>query len=113
MTWLTENTLVFGTWGVLAAVLLLPALEAALPLIGVLLPGQTAVVMGGVLAHHGRVPLGWIVVTALLGAVLGNGLGYAAGRRWNTRASGTSTYGSPCCPRCAASARGSTSSSPS
>ncbi|MFE6763980.1 DedA family protein [Streptomyces sp. NPDC057689] len=84
MAWLTDHTLVFGVWGVLAAVLLLPALEAALPLIGVLLPGQTAVVMGGVLAHHGRVPLAWILVTALLGAVLGNGLGYAAGRRWNT-----------------------------
>ncbi|MFE6592950.1 DedA family protein [Streptomyces sp. NPDC057781] len=85
LAWLTDHTLMFGIWGILAAVLLLPALEAALPLIGVLLPGQTAVVMGGMLAHHGRVPLGWIVVTALLGAVLGNGLGYAAGRRWNTR----------------------------
>ncbi len=85
MAWLTDHALVYGTWGVLAAVLLLPALEAALPLIGVLLPGQTAVMMGGVMAHHGRVPLGWIVVTALLGAILGNGLGYAVGRRWNTR----------------------------
>ncbi|WP_327257991.1 DedA family protein [Streptomyces sp. NBC_01244] len=83
--WLAEHTLVFGTWGVLAAVLLLPALESALPLFGALLPGQTAVVMGGMLAGSDRVPLYAALVMALAGGVLGNAVGFAAGRRWNTR----------------------------
>ncbi|WP_274563317.1 DedA family protein [Streptomyces spiramyceticus] len=85
MVWLTEHTVMYGTWGVLAAVLLLPALESALPLLGTLLPGQTAVVMGGMLACHGQVPLYATLAMALVGAVLGNVVGFAAGRRWNTR----------------------------
>ncbi|MFB6712567.1 DedA family protein [Streptomyces sp. NPDC056237] len=85
MAWLTEHTLVYGSLGVLAAVLLLPALEAALPLVGALMPGQTAVLMGGVLAWHGQVTVVAALLTAVAGAVAGNLIGYAVGRRWNTR----------------------------
>ncbi|WP_052479733.1 DedA family protein [Streptomyces sp. NBRC 110035] len=66
--WLAEQMLVYGSFGILAAVLLLPAMEAALPVVGALLPGQTAVVL-----------------TALVGAVLGNLAGYAIGSRWKER----------------------------
>ncbi|MFP3989062.1 DedA family protein [Streptomyces sp. E11-3] len=85
MAWLAQHTLVYGSLGILATVLLLPALEAALPLVGTLLPGQTAVVMGGLLAWHGHIPFLAALLTALAGAVLGNLVGYAVGRRWNTR----------------------------
>ncbi|MET7603669.1 hypothetical protein ABZS96_14280 [Streptomyces avermitilis] len=56
MAWPAERVLAYGRFGILATVLLLPALEAPLPLVGALLPGQTAVAMGGLLAWHGRVP---------------------------------------------------------
>ncbi|GAA5703083.1 MULTISPECIES: DedA family protein [Streptomyces] len=85
MAWLAERVLAYGSFGILATVLLLPALEAALPLVGALLPGQTAVVMGGLLAWHGRVPVVAALVTAVVGAVLGNVAGYAVGRRFSAR----------------------------
>ncbi|MCJ0871775.1 DedA family protein [Streptomyces sp. AP-93] len=84
-TWFADHALVLGSWGVLAMVLLLPALEAAIPLIGMLMPGQTAVVAGGMLAYHQQVPLSATMVAALVGAVLGNTAGYLAGRRWEHR----------------------------
>ncbi|MEU0423798.1 DedA family protein [Streptomyces canus] len=67
------------------AVVLLPALEAALPVIGALLPGQTAVVLGGMLAWQGHVTVEAALLTAPVGAVLGNLAGYAVGRRWKGR----------------------------
>lgn len=83
--WLAQHIAVFGGSGILAAVLLLPALEAALPVIGALLPGQTAVVLGGMLAWHGHITVEAALLTALAGALLGNLAGYAVGRRWRTR----------------------------
>ncbi|MFJ1595219.1 DedA family protein [Kitasatospora albolonga] len=83
--WLAEQMLVYGSFGILAAVLLLPALEAALPVVGALLPGQTAVVLSGVLAWHGHVTVGAALLTALVGAVLGNLAGYAIGSRCKER----------------------------
>ncbi|MGW3661231.1 DedA family protein [Streptomyces sp. NPDC005151] len=85
VAWLAEQVLVHGSLGILAAVLLLPALEAALPLIGTLIPSQTAVVLGGMLAWHGHVTVEAALLTALVGAVLGNLAGYAVGRRWRGR----------------------------
>ncbi|SFG04423.1 hypothetical protein SAMN02787118_11534 [Streptomyces mirabilis] len=55
LAWLAERVLAYGSVGVLTAVLLLPALEAALPVIGAVLPGQSAVVLGGMLAWHGSI----------------------------------------------------------
>ncbi|MFD4630212.1 DedA family protein [Streptomyces sp. NPDC058284] len=83
--WLAEQVLVHGSFGILTAVLLLPALEATLPVIGMLMPGQTAVVLGGMLAWHGHVTVEAALLTALTGAVLGNLAGYAIGRRWQGR----------------------------
>lgn len=85
MAWPAERVLAYGRFGILATVLLLPALEAPLPLVGALLPGQTAVAMGGLLAWHGRVPVVAALVTAVVGAVLGNVAGYAVGRRFSAR----------------------------
>ncbi|MGV9321383.1 DedA family protein [Streptomyces sp. NPDC003660] len=83
--WLTERMLVHGSFGILAAALLLPAMEAALPVIGTLMPGQTAVVVSGMLAWHGHVSVVAALLTAFLGAVLGNLAGYAIGSRWKER----------------------------
>ncbi len=80
--WLATHAASIGVWGALAMVLLVPALEAALPLVGVIVPGQTAVVVGGILAYHQRVPLAALLAAALAGAVVGNIAGYLAGRRW-------------------------------
>ncbi|MEV4702024.1 DedA family protein [Actinoplanes sp. NPDC049316] len=84
--WLADNVTTLGLWGTLLVVLMLPALEAAVPFIGVLVPGQSAVVVGGMLASHRVVPLAATIVAALLGAVLGNLIGYWAGKRWKTAA---------------------------
>ncbi|MFI6061045.1 DedA family protein [Streptomyces sp. NPDC051286] len=82
--WLGEQVLAYGSFGILAAVLL-PALEAALPVVGALMPGQTAVVLGGMLAWHGHITVEAALFTALMGAVLGNLAGFAVGRRWQGR----------------------------
>ncbi|MFF0445663.1 DedA family protein [Streptomyces sp. NPDC004609] len=86
--WLSDHALLLGGGGVLAVVLLLPALEAALPVIGTLMPGQTAVVMGGMLAYHGHVPVLAAVLAALAGGVLGNLAGYAFGRHFRAHPDG-------------------------
>jgi membrane protein DedA with SNARE-associated domain len=83
--WLAEHVVAYGASGILAAVLLLPALEAALPLIGMLMPGQTAVVLGGMLAWQGHITVEAALFTAFAGAVLGNVIGYAVGRRRHGR----------------------------
>ncbi|MFJ4675343.1 DedA family protein [Kitasatospora sp. NPDC088783] len=52
---------------------------------GFVLPGETAAVLGGVLAHQGGVSLGWILVTVVGAAVLGDSVGYEVGRRLGPR----------------------------
>ena len=54
--------------------------EAAL-FFGFVLPGETAVVIGGVLAATGRVSLPLLLVLVVLAAVLGDTVGYEVGRR--------------------------------
>lgn len=68
-------------WLVLAAVAALPALEAS-ALLGVVVPGETAVVAGGVAAHAGLVPLWAVVLAAAGGAVAGDQVGFWLGRRY-------------------------------
>ncbi|WP_091344710.1 DedA family protein [Micromonospora rhizosphaerae] len=69
---------------VLALVFLLPALEAS-TFLGLLVPGEVAVLVGGVLAHEGRLPLWAVVVAAVTGAALGDQIGYLVGRRYGRR----------------------------
>jgi membrane-associated protein len=66
---------------VVGLVFLIPATESALVL-GLLLPGELAVVTGGVLAARSHVPLGPIIAAAVAGAILGDTLGYLVGRRY-------------------------------
>ncbi|MGY0007221.1 DedA family protein [Micromonospora sp. I033] len=69
---------------VLALVFVLPALEAS-TFLGLLVPGEIAVLVGGVLAHEGRLPLWAVVVAAVAGAALGDQAGYLVGRRYGRR----------------------------
>jgi membrane-associated protein len=84
MTWLSDTILRLGSPLVLLAVFALPALEAS-TLLGIVVPGELALVLGGVLAHQGRVPLVAVVVAGAVGAVVGDTVGYAVGRRVGER----------------------------
>jgi membrane protein DedA with SNARE-associated domain/membrane-associated phospholipid phosphatase len=68
-------------WVALAIVFLVPALEAS-AFLGFLFPGEIAVILGGVLAFNGRIPLPAVVVAAVAGAIVGDTIGYFVGRRW-------------------------------
>ncbi|WP_329000951.1 DedA family protein [Kribbella sp. NBC_00709] len=68
------------TWLVLTVVCLLPALEAS-TFLGLVVPGETAVIIGGVVAHAGGLPLWAVMVAAALGAIVGDQVGFVVGRR--------------------------------
>lgn len=68
-------------WLVLLLVFLLPAVEAAL-FVGLVVPGETAVLIGGVVAHAGGLPLWAVIGAAVTGAAVGDQVGYHVGRRY-------------------------------
>jgi len=68
-------------WLVLGLVFLLPALEASV-FVGLVVPGEVAVIIGGVVAHGGGLPLWAVIVAAVAGAVTGDQIGYLVGRRF-------------------------------
>lgn len=58
--------------------------EAAL-FFGFVFPGETAVVVGGVLASQGRVELAWLIPIVIVAAIVGDSVGYDIGRRLGPR----------------------------
>jgi membrane protein DedA with SNARE-associated domain len=58
--------------------------EAAL-FVGFGLPGETAVILGGVLANRASVSLTAIAAVAVIGAIAGDSVGYEVGRHFGTR----------------------------
>jgi membrane protein DedA with SNARE-associated domain len=68
---------------VIVAALLLPAAETAL-LLGLLIPGELAVVAAGIYASGGGVPLAAVMAAAVLGAITGDSIGFLVGRRFRT-----------------------------
>src|SRR2546425_6694061 len=80
----TDWILSLDGWGALAIVFLVPALEAS-AFLGFVFPGEIAVILGGVLAFNGRIPLPAVVVAAVAGAIVGDTVGYFVGRRWGHR----------------------------
>jgi undecaprenyl-diphosphatase len=68
-------------WVALSVVFLVPALEAS-AFVGILFPGEIAVILGGVLAFQGRIGLAAAIGAAVSGAVVGDSVGYAVGKRW-------------------------------
>jgi membrane-associated protein len=53
--------------------------EAAI-FVGFVLPGETAVILGGVLASSGRLSLTWLLILVVLAAIVGDSVGYEVGR---------------------------------
>src|SRR5262249_44027516 len=58
--------------------------EAAL-FFGFVLPGETAIVVGGLLAAEGRVSLPVLLTIIILAAIVGDSVGYEIGRRFGPR----------------------------
>jgi membrane-associated protein len=77
------------TWVVYLTVFLLPFLEASI-FLGFVIPGETALVFGGVLAGrhatagHPHPTLGIVLALAIFGAITGDAVGYGVGRRYGT-----------------------------
>jgi undecaprenyl-diphosphatase len=72
---------------VCAAVFVLAMLETA-AFAGLAVPGETAVVLGGVVAFQGRVPVAAMAAAAALGAIVGDSVGFYLGRRLGTKVLG-------------------------
>lgn len=65
--------------------------EAAL-FVGFVLPGETAVLLGGVLAYQHQVSLPVIAAVAVIAAIAGDSVGYEVGRRFGTRLLATRVF---------------------
>ena len=81
---LAEGLLGLAGWAALGVLFLLPALEAP-AFLGLALPGELALLLGGVLASQGRVPLAAALAVGTAGALAGDSAGYWIGRRWGPR----------------------------
>lgn len=79
----TDRILSLPGWLVLALVFAFPALEAS-AFVGFVFPGEIAVLLGGVAASRGMVPLWAVIAAAVSGAIIGDSIGYLVGRRWGT-----------------------------
>lgn len=84
MTSLLDAVVSLPPWLVLALVFALPALEASV-FVGLVIPGEIAVLVGGVVAHGGGLPLWAVVVAAVAGAGVGDQVGFLVGRRYGQR----------------------------
>ena len=69
----------------IAAIIGLLALLETAAFAGLAVPGETAVVLGGVVAFEGRIPVAVMAASAVVGAILGDSIGFYLGRRLGTR----------------------------
>ena len=84
MTGLIEHVLRLSGWLALLIVFAVPALESS-AFLGFVFPGETALLLGGVLASYGRVSLWAVLVAGICGAVIGDSIGYLVGRKYGQR----------------------------
>lgn len=52
---------------------------------GVPVPGETALIVAALLAHHGHLAIGWVIAIAAAGAIAGDNLGFLIGRSGGRR----------------------------
>lgn len=78
---LVEWLLDLPPWVALLMAFLFPALEASI-FVGVVVPGEIAVLIAGVIANGGRLELWQVLVAASAGAIIGDFVGFEVGRRW-------------------------------
>jgi membrane-associated protein len=69
------------SWLLLVLVFGLPAAEASL-FVGLAIPGETIVLLGGAAAHAGKVSLAAVIIAAAAGAIVGDQIGFVVGRRY-------------------------------
>ncbi|MDQ2796055.1 MAG: DedA family protein, partial [Actinomycetota bacterium] len=69
---------------VLVLVFLLPALEAS-AFLGVIIPGEIGVILGGVLANQHKLPLFAVLIAGIAGAIIGDSIGYWVGMRYGEK----------------------------
>jgi membrane protein DedA with SNARE-associated domain len=84
VTSLLAHLLALPAWLVLGVVFAMPALESS-AFVGFVFPGEVTLVLGGVIASQGRLPVVVVVAVAVLGCVVGDSVGYAVGRRYGRR----------------------------
>jgi undecaprenyl-diphosphatase len=72
-----------GPW-VVAAVFVVSGLETAIVL-GIFLPGEITIVLGGVLAAVRRAPLSAVLVASVAGPIAGDVIGYFVGKRYGQK----------------------------
>ncbi len=84
LTTIAAHMLALPAWLALLLVFALPALESS-AFVGFVFPGEIALVLGGVMAFEGDVPLGGVLAAGIAGAVVGDSVGYAVGRRYGRR----------------------------
>ena len=65
----------------LLLVFALPALEAS-AFVGFIVPGEIGVLLGGVLANQGKLPLWAVLVAGIAGAIIGDSIGYTVGKKY-------------------------------
>lgn len=69
---------------VLGAAFLLPLLESS-AFVGLAFPGESAVIIAGVVASQGALPVWMVIAVASAGAIIGDSVGYEIGRRYGQR----------------------------
>ena len=84
MTSLIEHILSLSGWLALLIVFAVPALESSV-FLGFIFPGETALILGGVLASYHRVSLWAVLVAGISGAIIGDSVGYLVGREYGPR----------------------------
>jgi membrane protein DedA with SNARE-associated domain len=61
-------------------ILFILTLLEGIPLIGMVVPGHIAIIIGGFLARIGTLNLSWVIVLSIAGAVIGDYIGFTIGR---------------------------------
>ncbi|MGF7235829.1 MAG: bifunctional DedA family/phosphatase PAP2 family protein, partial [Frankia sp.] len=84
MTGLIDRLLTVPPTLALAVIFALPAAEASL-FIGLIFPGEVAILLGGVLANEHRLALWTVIVAGSAGAIIGDSIGYEVGRHYGDR----------------------------
>jgi membrane protein DedA with SNARE-associated domain len=84
MTSLVNSLTSFPTWAVYLVVTTLVFSEAA-AFVGLVIPGETALLVGGALAGAGRLSLPLLMALAVAAAIVGDSVGYEVGRHLGPR----------------------------
>jgi membrane-associated protein len=77
-TWLVDHNLQIP----LFALLILFVFAEAAAFVGFVLPGETSLLIGGVLAHEGVWPLWVFVLVSIIAAISGDSVGYEVGKHF-------------------------------